>query len=39
MEKIFYVNGSQKRARVATLTSHKINFKWKIVKEIKKDII
>lgn len=31
MEKIFYVNGSQKRARVAILISDKINFMSKIV--------
>lgn len=36
---IFHVNGNQKRAGVAILTSDKIDLKLKTVRDAKKDII
>ena len=36
-EKIFHANGDQKKARVSTLISDKIDFEIKAVKRDKKD--
>ena len=37
-KKIFHTNGDQKEAGAAILISDKIDFKIKVVKEIRKDI-
>ena len=36
-KKIFHANGNQKKAGVAILISHKIDFKIKLLQETKKD--